>query len=230
MYVDSTDGAKPVLLRNIEVDADDLSPDGTKVLATRRAIPELVVLPVKAGPQAVSNTTSRATTAPIGFRTINASSSPARVAGTGVCARSFRICEEVRRSRSLQTASGRSRSMGKAGAPQLSEMHKTASRSGRSRPGHHDWCPVPERETGLSLGAQMVERCGYTAERNRRSESSGSTLRPGDRQIWKTLGPSDVTGVVLNNGVCDHTFRQYLFLQLPAAAFAAVSGSRAQVT
>jgi hypothetical protein len=49
MYLGGTDGASPTRLELNDSFGDDLSPDGTEVLATKRTGKELLIVPIKAG-------------------------------------------------------------------------------------------------------------------------------------------------------------------------------------
>jgi DNA-binding beta-propeller fold protein YncE len=196
VYMRGTDGTGAVRLGNIDAYADDLSPDGTKVLATTTTDPtELVVLPSKAGAHQVMPRHN--ITAYSGARWFPEDD---RVIFTGM--------EAGRERRSyVQRVTG--------GAPApvtpegtwvvaLDRTGRLGAAIGYNQPGIAI-VPIDGGPSRMVPGSQPGDRpVAWTDDGKalwifRRFEVPAQVIRldiaTGNRTIWKTLVPSDLTGV-----------------------------------
>jgi hypothetical protein len=195
VYVRGTDGSGAVRLGNIDAFADDLSPDGSKVLATTNSEPsQLVILPRKAGAHQVM--ARHNITAYSGARWFP----DGRVIFTGM--------EAGRDRRSyVQSLNG--------GPPtpvtpegtwvvSLDRAGKMGAAIGYKQPGI-SIIPMDGGPSRMVRGSQLGDRpVAWTDDDKalwifRRYEVPLQIIRleieTGKRQIWKTLVPSDLTGV-----------------------------------
>jgi eukaryotic-like serine/threonine-protein kinase len=195
VYVRGTDGSGAVRLGNIDAFADDLSPDGSKALATTTTEPsELVILPRKAGTHHVMSRYN--ITAYSGARWFP----DGRIIFTGM--------EAGRQRRSyVQSPSG--------GPPtpvtpegvwvvSLDTTGKMGAAIGSTQPGI-SIIPLDGGPSRMVPGSQHGDRpVAWTDDSKalwiyRRFEVPAQIIRldiaTGKRQIWKTLVPSDLTGV-----------------------------------
>jgi hypothetical protein len=196
VYLRGTDGSGAVRLGNITAYADDLSPDGSKVLATTTSEPpELVILPSKAGAHSVMprhNITAYggARWFPDGDRVI------------------FTGMEAGRGRRSyVQSVSG---GAPKAFTPEgvwvlsLNRTGALGAAYGDDQPGISIW-PMDGGPSRMVPGSQKGDRpVAWTNDDKalwifRRYEVPLQVVRldiaSGKREIWTTLVPSDVAGV-----------------------------------
>ena len=195
VYVRGTDGSGAIRLGNIGAFADDLSPDGSQILATTTSDPpELVVLPRKAGTHHV--VPRHNITAYSGARWFP----DGRIIFTGL--------EAGRERRSYVQSLG-------GGPPSpvtpegiwvvsLNRAGKLGAAIGHKQPGI-SIIPMDGGPSRMVRGSQLGDRpVAWTDDDTalwiyRRYEVPAQVIRldiaTGKRQIWKTLVPSDLTGV-----------------------------------
>jgi hypothetical protein len=195
VYVRGTDGSGAVRLGNIDAFADDLSPDGKQILATTTSDPpDLVVLPRKAGTHQVvarHNITgySGARWFPDG-----------RIIFTGLEA------GRERRSYVQSLTGGPPTPVTPEGiwVVALDGTGKLGAAIGRTQPGI-SIIPMDGGPSRMVRGSQLGDRpVAWTEDGRalwifRRNEVPAQVIRldiaTGKRQPWKTLVPSDLTGV-----------------------------------
>jgi Tol biopolymer transport system component len=196
VYLRSTDGAPPQRIGNIDAYADDLSPDGLKVLATRTTEPELVIVPIKPGPHQ---------TVPA-YNIVSYQGARWFPEGQRIIFTGRDGPEKNLRSFIQDLRGGAPTALTPEGiwALAIDDTGKLAAAIGDTQDGVSIW-PIPSGPSRLVRGSRKGDRpVAWTSDGRalwmfRRYEVPLEVVRldieTGNREIWKTLVPSDVTGV-----------------------------------